>query len=253
MLTIGQLARHVGVTIKAVRHYHRIGLLPEPERDASGYRRYGADAVIALTRIKILSDAGVPLREIQDLLAAGDVEQTAALEALDRDLAARITELHRRRARVQALMTGDGLYLPDEVVGLIEDLRALGLPERMVGFERDGWVMWSAAEPDQVNEWAALKRERLKDEGMRESYRALVRIVDLDADDPELEKIADWFVEQVHLESQDLDLYKVAADNRTTMELIGSHTARFSPALARLHELIQERLRRGVRWAERPW
>ncbi len=42
MLTISQLAAYAGVTVRAVRHYHQIGLLPEPERDASGYRRYGA-------------------------------------------------------------------------------------------------------------------------------------------------------------------------------------------------------------------
>ncbi|NEB06570.1 MerR family transcriptional regulator, partial [Streptomyces sp. SID13726] len=59
MLTIGQVAAHLGVTVRAVRHYHQKGLLPEPERDASGYRRYGADAVVSLVRIKTLSDAGV--------------------------------------------------------------------------------------------------------------------------------------------------------------------------------------------------
>ncbi|HUZ52311.1 MAG TPA: MerR family DNA-binding transcriptional regulator [Streptosporangiaceae bacterium] len=48
MLTIGQLAAYAGVTVRAVRHYHQIGLLPEPERDASGYRRYGATAVVSL-------------------------------------------------------------------------------------------------------------------------------------------------------------------------------------------------------------
>ena len=46
MLTIGQLASYTGVTVRAVRHYHQIGLLPEPDRDASGYRRYGATAGI---------------------------------------------------------------------------------------------------------------------------------------------------------------------------------------------------------------
>jgi DNA-binding transcriptional MerR regulator len=39
-ITIGQLADYAGVTIKAVRHYHKRGLLEEPARDASGYRRY---------------------------------------------------------------------------------------------------------------------------------------------------------------------------------------------------------------------
>ncbi len=47
-LTIGQLAEYAGVTVKAVRHYHRRGLLPEPPRDASGYRRYRAEDAIAL-------------------------------------------------------------------------------------------------------------------------------------------------------------------------------------------------------------
>ena len=46
MLTIGQLARHAGVSIKTIRVYHDEGLLSEPERDTSGYRRYTAQHVI---------------------------------------------------------------------------------------------------------------------------------------------------------------------------------------------------------------
>ena len=67
-LTIGQLAEYVGVTVRAIRHYHQRGLLPEPPRDESGYRRYGAQAVLDLVRIKILSEAGVPLSRIDELL-----------------------------------------------------------------------------------------------------------------------------------------------------------------------------------------
>ena len=48
MLTISQLASYAGVTVRAVRHYHAKGLLPEPERDHSGYRRYDAAAVVEL-------------------------------------------------------------------------------------------------------------------------------------------------------------------------------------------------------------
>ena len=39
MLTISQLATYAGVTVRAVRHYHQIGLLPEPERDAPATAR----------------------------------------------------------------------------------------------------------------------------------------------------------------------------------------------------------------------
>ncbi|MEU2014338.1 MerR family transcriptional regulator [Nocardia sp. NPDC019302] len=61
MITIGRLAKYAGVTIKAVRHYHERGLLAEPDRDSSGYRRYTARDAIDLVKIRILADAGVPL------------------------------------------------------------------------------------------------------------------------------------------------------------------------------------------------
>ncbi len=60
MITIGQLAAYAGVTIKAVRHYHKRGLLEEPPRDSSGYRRYTARHAIDLVKIKTLAEAGVP-------------------------------------------------------------------------------------------------------------------------------------------------------------------------------------------------
>ena len=72
MLTISQLARYAGVTVRAVRHYHAKGLLPEPGRDHSGYRRYDAAAVVELVKIRTLADAGIPLSRVRGLLAAGD-------------------------------------------------------------------------------------------------------------------------------------------------------------------------------------
>ena len=67
MLTIGQLADYVGVTPRAIRFYHQRGLLPEPERTASGYRSYAAQDVVDLQRIKVLTDAGVPLARVREL------------------------------------------------------------------------------------------------------------------------------------------------------------------------------------------
>ena len=78
MLTIGRLASYAGVTVRAVRHYHQIGLLPEPERTGSGYRTYDAAAVVRLIQIRILADAGVPLARVQDLLEAGPEEFAVA-------------------------------------------------------------------------------------------------------------------------------------------------------------------------------
>jgi DNA-binding transcriptional MerR regulator len=100
MLTIGQLAEYAGVTIKAVRHYHARGLLEEPPRDSSGYRRYSAEHAILLIKIKTLAEAGVPLARIKELLAADSDRFAAALAEIDRKLQERADELLRTRERI---------------------------------------------------------------------------------------------------------------------------------------------------------
>ena len=62
-LTISQAAAVAGVTVKTVRHYHRLRLVPEPRRDPSGYRRYGSAELLRLVSVRTLAEAGVPLGE----------------------------------------------------------------------------------------------------------------------------------------------------------------------------------------------
>src|SRR5215468_7250403 len=116
MLTISQLASYAGVTVRAVRHYHQIGLLPEPERDRSGYRTYGAAEVVRLIRIRTLAEAGVPLARVQDLLDATPEQFGDAVTDIDAELRARIRELQEHRRRVARLADGDSLAVPAEVV-----------------------------------------------------------------------------------------------------------------------------------------
>lgn len=63
-VTIGQAAAFVGVTVKTVRHYHKLGVVEEPRRDGSGYRRYGSADLLRLVQVRTLAGAGVPLAEI---------------------------------------------------------------------------------------------------------------------------------------------------------------------------------------------
>src|SRR5918994_7433428 len=106
MLTIGQLAAHAGVTVRTVRHYHAKGLLPEPERDASGYRRYDAKAVVDLIKIRTLAEAGVPLARVEELLQADDEQFAEAVAEIDRRLRAEIRERQRHRERISRLAAG---------------------------------------------------------------------------------------------------------------------------------------------------
>ncbi|MFD6992153.1 MerR family transcriptional regulator [Streptomyces sp. NPDC059943] len=178
MLTIGELASYAGVTVRAVRHYHARGLLPEPERDHSGYRRYDAGAVIELIRIRTLAGAGVPLARVRELLRADEEGFAAAVEEIDRRLLAEIRERQGHRERIARLVSGDGLALPPEVVGFLDRLRALGVDERIVRVERDGWIPLVAHSPERVPEWMARKREQLADPRLIGFYRALGQALD---------------------------------------------------------------------------
>ncbi|OIV38228.1 MerR family transcriptional regulator [Mangrovactinospora gilvigrisea] len=193
MLTIGELACHAGVTVRAVRHYHAKGLLPEPERDAAGYRRYGADAVLELIRIRTLVAAGIPLAHVGELLHADEEAFAAALADVDRRLREEIRERQRHRARIARLASGsaESVALPPEVVAHLERLRALGVDERIVRVERDGWIPLAARSPERVAEWIERKREQLADPQLVDLYRTLGRALDEPDDDRALAALAD--------------------------------------------------------------
>lgn len=193
MLTISQLAAYAGVTVRAVRHYHQIGLLPEPERDASGYRRYGATAVVRLIKIRTLANAGVPLAEIGQMLQAGAPAFAEAVQRIDSRLREEIERLETSRKQVAQLAAGDSLALPPEVTFYLDRLREIGASPRMVDSERDGWILVAARWPDRVREWMPAKCAQLDDPRIVRLYRVLSELMESDAgkDDPRLAEAAD--------------------------------------------------------------
>ncbi|MFB7933360.1 MerR family transcriptional regulator [Streptomyces sp. NPDC056039] len=98
-----QLAELAGTTLKTVRHYHRVGLLDEPERAANGYKRYGIHHLIRLLRIRRLVDLGVPLPDIPSA-ETGDETGKQILRALDAELAASIERQQRMRRELAAIL-----------------------------------------------------------------------------------------------------------------------------------------------------
>ena len=203
MLTIGELATYAGVTVRAVRHYHAKGLLPEPERDSSGYRRYDAAAVVELVRIRTLADAGVPLSRVRELLSAGQEEFATAVGEIDRRLRAEIRERQRHRERIALLAAGDSLALPPEAVAYLDRLRAVGVPEEMVQAERDAWILVAAQLPERMPFYMQVKEAQLDDASIRELYRELADIAHWPADDPRLVAVADRLVEQFEAVPED--------------------------------------------------
>lgn len=202
MLTISQLAAYAGVTVRAVRHYHAKGLLPEPARDPSGYRRYDAAAVVELIRIRTLAEAGVPLSRVRELLDADQEAFGAAIEDIDHRLRTEIRERQRHRERVAQLAAGDRLALPPEAVEYLDRLRDLGVPERAIEMERAAWILVAAQIPDQMPALMALKRGQIEDPAVAAFYLDLVDAADWDADDPRLPAIADRLVAMIEEDVQ---------------------------------------------------
>ncbi|UNX53255.1 MerR family transcriptional regulator [Georgenia sp. TF02-10] len=100
--TVHELAERAGISGRALRHYHRIGLL-EPDRVGSnGYRYYGPDAVARLQRILLLRATGMPLAEIAAVLDA-PVDEDAEIEALEVHLDQLGREREGLERRIQAV------------------------------------------------------------------------------------------------------------------------------------------------------
>ncbi|MEW1843812.1 MerR family transcriptional regulator [Nonomuraea angiospora] len=238
MITIGQLADYAGVTTKAIRHYHERGLLPEPDRDSSGYRRYTAKDAVDLVKIRTLANAGVPLARIKDVLDAGPDALAAAISEIDHNLQDRIEQLRRARDQLAQLHSGDRLFVTPEVADHLDELRELGVSERQIHLERDGWILMQTASPEDVRAWIAERRELMTDPEFRALYLEHDAAYDWPPSDPRLpalaERTRDWFTEH-HSRSETRPVH-----NPTIARLAAqSQPGASSPAWDRLGRLMK--------------
>lgn len=145
-LTIGQLAQLTGVSAKAIRHYESIGLLPRPQRQANGYRRYGLADVNRLRLLRHIRMLGVSLTAAKPLLVdasdarCADVRRELLalvderLAAIDREMA----ELRRFRAEVEEYQRALEACCPNDVMRFSEcDDLACIVPDGSVYQEED--------------------------------------------------------------------------------------------------------------------
>ena len=98
-----EIAELAGTSLRAVRHYHEVGLLAEPERKSNGYKQYGVAHLVRLLRITRLTDLGFSLSQIA---AMGDADEhpDEALRTLDAELAATIERLQRVRLELGLIL-----------------------------------------------------------------------------------------------------------------------------------------------------
>ncbi len=240
MLSIGRLAAYVGVTPRAIRHYHALGLLPEPERTASGYRSYRAEDVIDLHRIKVLTDAGVPLARVRVLMDADPSVLRAAVAELDADLTTRIEELHRTRRSLAGLVR-DEPFLPPEVAAMHARMRDLGVADRTLDLERDAWILVHTLYPDQLLPWVRSQDAMLDDPEYLDLYLLTEKAYDWAPDDPRIEEAARrtvaWALQIVQAQTANPVNW---GHDHTAQRLITDFRRHTSPGWRRLMDRVEQ-------------
>jgi len=115
-IKIGDFVSLTGTTLKTVMYYHKIGLLPEPERSPGGYRLYGSDELARMQLIKRMKYLGMDLKGIKEIL--GDIQDNKTLrevlESLQQALLNEKNEIEERLDKVEKM-------LKEEIVSINDD------------------------------------------------------------------------------------------------------------------------------------
>ncbi|WP_031166116.1 MerR family transcriptional regulator [Streptosporangium roseum] len=244
-VTIAQAAAFASVTIKTIRHYHRLGLVDEPRRDGSGYRRYGSSDLLRLVQVRTLAESGVPLSEIGALLGADPQRFAADLAEVKRRLTERIEALIARRDLLDRLANGDRALLPDRACALLDRAADLGFAPDEVAAYREGMVLARALVPDGFDDSLTEAEHALDDTRFVALIKQCWAAKDWEPDDPRIEElataVADRFLANPALLAIPNGLQ--ARTDAIRYGLLNHHGEDQEPAMARLTTLVETKLR----------
>ena len=151
-LSVTKVAEIVGLTPRAVRYYHSIGLVPEPPRDSSGYRRYGGKEVVELVRVARLRALGMPLPQIAQRVSAAEAEDVSladALGSLADELDAEIARIVATRDRLRELARSETFDQPVKTLTqALQDQGVLGPADHLRASEQWAAAVLDAVHPD---------------------------------------------------------------------------------------------------------
>lgn len=215
-MRIGELAALTGTTPRAVRHYHRIGLLPEPPRQPNGYRAYGLRDAVRLAHIRRLTALGLSLDEARGVLTDESGNSLVeVLQDLDAELARQEDAIRRRRERLTELLDqarADG-GLPaespvsPELAALFNDLarcaaRLPGPEPDMAVRERELMSLLEGTVSGGSREWLSDLVDSMRTspqavEHALDLYRRLDELAGAPVDDPRVGQVATAIVDAV--------------------------------------------------------
>jgi DNA-binding transcriptional MerR regulator len=166
--TVSEVARLAGISVRTLRHYDAIGLLPPGRVAANGYRYYGRPELLRLQRILLLRELDVPLPAIARILDEQDDEVTA--------LAGHREQLLRERERLDtvlgaidrtvAALSGDASVVDEEFFAGLSEARSRLRDEVATRYGEDAADGFEKVVAETAG-WTREDYERLGDEGRR--------------------------------------------------------------------------------------
>ena len=131
MMTVHEVSRLTGVSIRTLQYYDRIGLLHPAEYTGAGYRLYDDTALEALQQILLFRELEFPLKDIQRIIRSPSFDRQ---KALDQQIA--LLELKKERL--------------DNLIRLAREIRSSGVKTKMD---------FSAFDTEKMDEYAAKAKE----------------------------------------------------------------------------------------------
>ena len=104
MYRVGDMAAMTGVTVRTLHHYDSVGLVRPQAHTEGGQRLYSEQDVLRLQHIVALRYLGFPLEQIRELLEREGFDMEASLNAQQKVIEERISELEQARGAIRELL-----------------------------------------------------------------------------------------------------------------------------------------------------
>jgi DNA-binding transcriptional MerR regulator len=149
--SIGQVARHSGVSVRTLHHFESMGLL-SPKRQDNGYRVYGSEDIERLEHILLYRACGVELADIGTILDAPEFDARAALASHLKTLRARKQNLESLIATVEKTLQSleEGTPMTDNE--RFEEMKQAAIAANEAKYGAEARKRWGNAAVDEANE-----------------------------------------------------------------------------------------------------
>ena len=152
MMTVAQVSKRTGFSVRTLHHYDQIGLLEPTEVTEAGYRMYDDGALDKLYMILVYRELGLSLNEIGDILDAPDYDRNRVLEHQIKLMQERVEKLQNRISFARGMLTLGVKYMDFEGFD----------PKRMDEYSQQAKVLYGKT--DAYKEFQQKQKSRTKEQ-----------------------------------------------------------------------------------------